>query len=159
MKKKTKLFLGGFIVTMLLFTCFIASLGDEADQQDASAQVAEVVEEEQNPLMEAELVETDVMNGAGDTVIGTEAHIYVQKDDLTSLTQEQFKEFVDEVVKDSGHNYVTIIAFDTDNAIFFPGSMVEIAQYGVYDMDSGLLADVYGDIVLQEDGTYQYTAR
>ena len=159
MKKKTKWIIGGVAGFLILGALSSGSNQEAAEQRNAEyqAEVERIQEEEANKniLLESKLKEADVMNGAGDTVIGKRAYIEIKKDDLTALTQEQFQEFVDVVVRDSGYNYVTIIAEDASKAIFFPGSMVEIAHYGVVNID-GTLNATHGYITLQEDGTYTY---
>lgn len=159
MKKKTKVILIGAAAILILGA--LGSGGSQEATEQRNTEHQEKVETMQNEeankniLLEAKLKEADVMNGAGDTVLGQRAYIEIKKDELTALTQEEFKAFVDEVVKDSGYNYVTIIAEDASKAIFFPGSMIEIAHYGVVNID-GTLKATHGYITLQEDGTYMY---
>lgn len=159
MKKKTKGILIGAAVILVLGALGGGSNQEATEQRNAEHQdKVEAMQEEaanKNILLETKLKEADVMNGAGDTVLGQRAYIEIKKDELIALTQEQFQEFVDEVVKDSDYNYVTIIAEDASKAIFFPGSMVEIAHYGVVNID-GTLKATHGYITLQEDGTYKY---
>lgn len=161
MKKKTKWIIGGVVGILILG----AIGGGTSSEQDTSSpqessQTATVVESEEvkNVLMEANLHKAPVMNGLGDTKIGEYAYIEIEKDELIAVSQDEFKEFVDEVVKDSGYNYVTIIATDTGEAIFFPASVTQMAQFGTLNKD-GNLKYIKGDIELQDDGTYLYTTR
>lgn len=65
-----------------------------------------------NPLTQAKVKTADVMNGFGTDKIGERAYIEISKEDLQNITQEDFKEFADTVVKDSGYNYFTVICND-----------------------------------------------
>ena len=142
-KKKRKIILVCLIVVFVLGALFGG--GDNTQNQS------------QNPLTAATLQEANVLNGTGD-VIGKRAYIEIKNDELTSVTQEQFKEFVDSVVKNSGYNYVTIIATDVSKGIFFPASSEQIATYGTVNAD-GMIDVTIGDIMIQNDGTYSYTER
>lgn len=111
-----------------------------------------------NVLMATKVKTVDVMNGLGDTVLGQRAYVEISDKDFTSLTLDDFQEFANNVVKDSGYRYVTIIS-DSGKAIFFPGSDIHIIQYGNIGED-GLLSETLGDIILQDDGsTYLYQPR
>ena len=95
------------------------------------------------------------MNGLGDSAIGERAYIEVTNDEMTSLTLEQFQEFASTVVSNYDGNYFSIIATDSKKAIFFPASGITIVQYGTVD-DNGMLDEVIGYILLQDDGSYTY---
>ena len=60
-----------------------------------------------------------------------------------------------EVVKDSGYNWVTISCGD-GTGIQFQGSLSYLATYGTLD-NEGCIVDAIGTIMLQEDGTYKYS--
>lgn len=154
MTKKTKTIIGCvagvFVLGALCNSC--------TNSNTSTTQTATIQETaSSNVLMNAKLKTEDVKSGTGD-VIGKRAYIEIKKDQLTALTMDEFKEFANSVVKDSGYNYVTIIADDASKGIFFPGSMVEIAQYGIVDVN-GTLKTVIGYIQLQDDGNYVYTAK
>ncbi len=162
MKKKTKWIIGGVAGVLVLGSLLGGGDPEQTEKrnQEYYDKVAKMAEAEanKNVLMEATIHKAPVMNGSGDSAIGEYAYIELEKDELVAVSQDEFKEFVDEVVRDSGYNYVTIISTDTGEAIFFPGSISELAQFGILNAD-GMLKYVKGDIVLQEDGTYLYTER
>ena len=149
--KKVKLIYYVPIVLLWILLIWLASTSGKDSPKDST-------QKSSNVLLKAELREADIMNGSGNAAIGTRAYIYVKKQELIDLTQDDFKEFIDKVVKDSEYNYVTIIAEDASKAILFPSSMVEAAQYGIVNVD-GTLKTVFGYITLQSDGTYKYEAK
>ena len=83
------------------------------------------------------------------------AEVVVDKELLKATTNEEFAEFCNEVVKDSGYNWVTISCGD-GTGIQFQGSLSYLATYGTIDTD-GCIEEAAGMIVLQEDGTYKYS--
>ena len=107
-----------------------------------------------NPLTQAKVKTADVMNGFGTDKIGERAYIEIGKEDLQNVTQEDFKEFADTVVKDSGYNYFTVIC-DDGTGVFFGGSEIIIVSYGKLN-DEGMLEETVGDILLQDNGEYIY---
>lgn len=107
-----------------------------------------------NPLTQAKVKTADVMNGFGTDKIGERAYIEIGKEDLQNVTQEDFKEFADTVVKDSGYNYFTVIC-DDGTGVFFGGSGIIIVSYGKLN-DEGMLEETVGDILLQDNGGYIY---
>lgn len=110
--------------------------------------------ENDNPLMKAELQVLDVSSGTGEK-IGEWAEITVQKEIIKGVTQEQYAEFCESVVKDSGYNWVTISCGD-GTGIQFAGSISYAATYGNLD-NEGCITETIGTIMIQEDGTYSYT--
>lgn len=108
-----------------------------------------------NVLMDYELTVKDVKNGTGDSVIGKRAYIRIMKTQLAEITPENFVEFVESRVRDSGYNWVSIVC-DDGTGICFPSSMVQVADYGKLDAD-GSIVESYGTISLAEDGTYSYS--
>lgn len=106
-----------------------------------------------NILMDYDLIVKDVKSGSGEK-IGEYAYIRIMKSQLEEITEENYAEFAETVVKDSGYNWVAIMC-DDDTGICFPGSMYYVAQYGKQDSDGGIL-EVYGDITLNDDGGYTY---
>lgn len=107
-----------------------------------------------NPLTQAKVKTAEVMNGSGTEKIGERAYIEISKEDLQNVTQEDFKEFADTVVKDSGYNYFTVICND-GTGVFFGGSGIIIVSYGKLN-DEGMLEETVGDILLQDNGEYIY---
>ena len=106
-----------------------------------------------NVLMDYDLIVKDVQSGSGEK-IGEYAYIRVMKSQLEEITEENYKEFAETVVQDSGYNWVAIIC-DDGTGICFPGSMYYAAQYGKQDSDGGIL-EQYGAITLNENGGYTY---
>lgn len=106
-----------------------------------------------NVLMDYDLIVKDVKSGSGD-VIGKYAYIRIMKRQLEEITEENYKEFAESVVKDSGYNWVAILC-DDGTGICFPGSMYYVADYGKQDAD-GSISESYGTITLNESGGYTY---
>lgn len=107
-----------------------------------------------NVLMDYELTTKDVKSGSGE-VIGQRAYIRITKAQLKEITEENYKEFAESVVKESGYNWVSIIC-DDGTGICFPGSMYYVGDYGKLD-DDGAIVESVGTISLAEDGSYSYT--
>lgn len=106
-----------------------------------------------NVLMDYDLTVKDVKTGSGDK-IGEYAYIRITKAQLQAITEENYKEFVETVVKDSSYNWVAILC-DDGTGICFPGSMYYVGTYGKQDTDGSILED-YGAITLDENGGYTY---
>lgn len=142
----------------------IQNQGEETEQETSAAPEtepeSEPVEtpaetESDNPLIAAEISVSDVMNGTKTEKIGEWAEIRVNKDVLKSVTQEQYAEFCEQVVKDSGYNWFTISCED-GTGIQFSGSISYVATYGTLD-NEGCITETTGTIMLESDGTYSYT--
>lgn len=121
----------------------------EITEEDSPAEVTD------NPLMNADIIVADVMNGTNTEKLGERAEIRVSKEVLKEVTQEQFAEFCNEVVKDSGYNWFTISCED-GTGIQFAGSVSYVSTYGTLDND-GCIEDPIGTIMVQEGGTYSYS--
>lgn len=106
-----------------------------------------------NFLLDCDVKTDDVKSGSGD-VIGQRAFVSVLKSQLAELTAENFAEFTETVVKDSGYNYFTIKC-DDGTGIVFDGSDVTLPVYGTLD-DDGRVADTVGFITRGADGSYTY---
>lgn len=143
------------IITLIALSWFGLILNGRDSSQLNDNNIASTDSKISNVLLSKKIQTTDVMNGLGDTVIGQRAYIEVTNDEMTSLTLDQFQEFANTVVKNYDGNYFSIIATDSGKAIFFPGSDITIIQYGIVD-DHGMLDDVIGYILLQDDGSYIY---
>ncbi|CAB1240183.1 exported protein of unknown function [Ruminococcaceae bacterium BL-4] len=107
-----------------------------------------------NPLMNYNFVTQDERSGSGKT-IGKYGYISASKELTKNATQDQFKEFINAHVKDSGLNYVSII-FEDGTGICFTGSNTEIIDYGNLNKD-GSLKESIGTITLS-NGNYIYKA-
>ena len=105
--------------------------------------------------MEHEINEANVMNGFRTEVIGKWASIVIAKDEIKSLSQEEFVDFIDSEVENSGYNWFTII-FEDGTGIQFSGSSKQIGTYGELDTD-GCITKSIGNILLKSDNTYEYS--
>ena len=126
---------------------------DRVDKGGETLYPAPAAPADDNPLTVCDLIVKDVESGTGEK-IGEYAYIEINKGQLESVTAEQYKDFAETVVKDSGYNWVAIIC-DDGTGICFPGSMYYVAQYGKQDADGGIL-EVAGTITLDESGGYAY---
>lgn len=106
-----------------------------------------------NFLLDYDVKTADVKSGSGD-VIGQRAYISVIKSKLEEATPENFAEFAETVVKDSGYNWFTIKC-DDGTGIVFDGSDVTLPVYGALD-DDGRVSDTVGFIRQGADDTYTY---
>ncbi|MBR2401509.1 MAG: hypothetical protein IKB01_01900 [Lachnospiraceae bacterium] len=108
-----------------------------------------------NILLTAPITEHEVKNGSKTEVIGEWAEIVVAKELMLATTQEEYAEFCETVVADSGYNWFTI-SFGDGYGIQFQGSISYVATYGTLDTD-GCIEEAIGTIMIQGDGTYSYT--
>lgn len=113
--------------------------------------------EKHNVLMDYELTIEDVKNGTGDSVVGQRAYIRITKDQLSQITADNFTEFANQRVKDSGYNWVTVICND-ETGLCFAGSDILVVDYGKLD-DLGRIEESIGTIMLESDGSYSYTQK
>ena len=88
------------------------------------------------------------------SLAGQRAYNSVLKSQLTHLTADNFAEFAETAVKDSGYNYFTIKC-DDGTGIVFDGSDVTVPVYGTLD-DDGRVSDTAGFIKQGADGAYTY---
>lgn len=109
-----------------------------------------------NVLTDYDLIVEDVKNGTGDSVIGQRAYISITKSALKEITEENYKEFAETVVKDSGYNWVSIVC-DDGTGICFAGSNYSVGTYGELDKE-GAIVEGSGAIALESDGAYSYTS-
>lgn len=111
-----------------------------------------------NPLLNAQIVTAPVKSGDNSKTLGTYAYISIAKDILKTVTLEQFTEFAQTVVDNSGYNWFSIICED-GTGICFSGSDIYYPSYGKLDTD-GAITDGYGDITWDFDtNSYVYTPR
>ena len=123
--------------------------------QEAKTELEEAKPESDNPLMNAKIQIADVMNGTKNEKLGEWAEIQISKEILEEITQEQFSEFCNDVVNESGYNWFTISCED-GTGIQFAGSIPYVSTYGSLD-NEGCIAESMGTIMVQEDGKYIYT--
>ena len=111
-----------------------------------------------NPLLNAQVVTAPVKSGDNSKTLGTYAYISISKAILKAVTLEQFTEFAQTVVDNSGYNWFSIICED-GTGICFSGSDIYYPSYGKLDTD-GAITDGYGDITWDFDAnSYTYTPR
>lgn len=96
-----------------------------------------------NPLIDAELQSKIV----GDSMM---AYIEVDKDTLKGITEEEYRAFAEETVRNSGYRWFVIKCGD-GTGIVHAGSYYACAVYGKLDSD-GCIAEPYGYIYLTDDG-------
>lgn len=106
-----------------------------------------------NFLLDLDVKTGDVKSGTGDT-IGEYAYVSTLKSKLKEITVENFAEFAETVVQDSGYNWFTIKC-DDGTGICFPGSMYFVGDYGKIDADGSIL-ESYGTITITETGSFTY---
>lgn len=147
--------LGGICIVLVLLLALSFCGKDSSDDKTTEPPAQTEQQSTENPLMKAEFFKADVKTGIGDNVIGERGFINVSKSDLKSVTNEQFTQFAEEKVKDSGLNCVSIICED-GTGICFAGSNSMVAEYGELDKDGAILKS-FGTIMLTEDG-YTYTS-
>lgn len=127
----------------------------EQETTEAESETAEQADGSINVLLTAPVTVKDVMNGTKTEKIGEWAEIVVAKELVEATTMDEFVEFCNSSVKDSGYNWYTI-SFGDGTGIQFQGSLSSVATYGTLDSD-GCIEDAIGTIMLQDDGTYSYT--
>lgn len=106
-------------------------------------------------LNNAEFMVETVTSGSGKD-IGTRGYVEIAKEALKATTNEEFLKFCEDKVKDSGHNWVTIIC-DDGTGLLFTASMSELVGYGNVN-EYGQMIKSYGFAMLK-DGIYEYQAK
>lgn len=106
-----------------------------------------------NFLLDCAVKTANVKSGSGD-VIGQRAYVSILKSQLSDLAPDNFAEFAETVVKDSGYSWFSIKC-DDGTGIVFAGSSVEMPVYGTLD-DDAAVADTIGFITRNADGSYTY---
>lgn len=110
-----------------------------------------------NILMNAKVQECPVMNGTMTKRIGTYAYIRTDKELVKAMcTEEDYIEFLNERVKDSGYNWFTIV-FEDDTGIQFAGSIIYQGTYGTLDKER-CTKKAIGDVFYM-DGKVTYEKR
>lgn len=120
----------------------------DSKTQESAQEVPESViipgkNETGNPLIDAELQSKIV----GDSLM---AYIEVDKDTLKGISEEEYRAFAEEVVRNSGYRWFVIKCGD-GTGIVHAGSYYACAVYGKLDTD-GCIAKPYGYIYLTDNG-------
>lgn len=137
---------------------FLSSLSKNALSVTENNSASQTSSDVSNPLLNAQLMTAPVKSGDNSRTLGTYAYINIAKNILKTVTLEQFTEFAQTVVDNSGYNWVSIICED-GTGICFSGSDIYYPSYGKLDTD-GALTDGYGDITWDFDAnSYTYTPR
>lgn len=111
-----------------------------------------------SPLKDAEISTAPVKSGYGSTALGNYAFISVPKNILKTVTMEQFTDFANTIVKDSGYNWFSIMC-DDGTGIQWAASLPQFATYGKIDSDKCVI-ETYGDITWDYDKeTYSYVSK
>lgn len=103
-----------------------------------------------NLLLDSEIDVEPSLSGSGE-VIGTWGKYTISKEEISKVTPEQFKEFMDQKVLGTMKgviDYATIVFGDGTGIHFIPG--VNIADYGKISED-GSIIQTYGNIILRDD--------
>lgn len=123
------------------------------NEEDAQEDTVELTG---NLLLDTELKIASVTSGAGD-VIGSRGEQSISKDELKTVSQEQFQEYMNKRVLDSYKSanlkWVTIMFGDGTGLHFMPGTAM--ATYGKVDGE-GAIEEQIGVVAIQDDGTYSY---
>ena len=109
-----------------------------------------------NPLLDAEVKIGDVMNGTKTEKLGEYAYIEVPLDTMKDVTMEQYDEFCNKKVQDSGYKWVTI-DFKNGTGLQFQGSTPAVSTYGTLDREE-CIEEQYGIVMMKEEHTYEYSA-
>lgn len=124
---------------------FHNELNDNQDNQDTLVTSTIIAGTDNgNLLMACDVIVIDILNGSMDNVIGQRAEVHISKDDLLSITENEFIEFTENVVVPSGYNWFTIIC-DDGTGINFVGSNTNVIEYGKLD-DEGRINTLIEDI-------------
>ncbi len=124
--------------------------------EEEKKKTTEATEEEEkksdNPLLNAEIIVNDV----GGTVEkdAKYAIVYMDIDVMKNITMEQYDEFCETVVNDSGYNWVTI-DFQDGTGLAFSSSQSLVATYGEID-EKGRCRETIGDVIKIDEGKYEY---
>ena len=108
-----------------------------------------------NPLLDAEVTVGDVMNGTKTDKLGEYAYITVPLETMKKVTMEQYDEFCDQKVQDSGYNWVTI-DFGNGSGLQFQGSTPAVATYGTLDNEE-CIEESKGTVMMTGENTYEYS--
>lgn len=109
------------------------------------------VEIETNYLKQLKVRDNPVMNGAGTEKIGTYGFIKAEKELAQQVTEQEYIEFCNDVVRDSGYNWFSI-DFGDGTGITFSGSIPETGTYGEID-ETRCITKTIKYIGINADGT------
>lgn len=144
---------------VILFAIILSACGGEQPPAlDDPAPTENKILDTDNPLLLADFSTSGVFNESGD-VIGVYGYIKVSKEQIPDFYSPDFSdfmaEFVDEKVKNSGRNWISII-FDDGTGFTFARSNSVAADYGTVDR-SGRIIKSFGVCMLSSDGVFEFT--
>ena len=126
-----------------------------AVESDSQVAAESETPETGNPLLDAEMKVEDVMNGVKTEKIGEYAYVVVPLETMKNVTMEQYADFCEQRVADSGYNWVTI-DFGNGTGLQFAGSVSVVSTYGKLDNEE-CIEESYGTVMLTGDRTYEYS--
>lgn len=127
---------------------------EQEEQQDTSKNEENSVKAEDielNYLKQVTIQERPVMNGLGTERIGTYGVIKAVKEYVLEVTEEEYIEFCNDCVRNSGYNWFTI-DFEDGTGIFFASSIPETGTYGTIS-ETHCIVDVINYIGINSDKT------
>lgn len=130
----------------------------ETDKNDTESRENVLESEESktgNPLLDAGVIVCDVMNGTKTEKLGEYAYITVPLETMKKVTMEQYDEFCDQKVQDSGYNWVTI-DFGNGSGLQFQGSTPAVATYGTLDNEE-CIEESKGTVIMTGENTYEHS--
>ena len=95
------------------------------------------------------------MNGTKTEKLGEYAYITVPLETMKKVTMEQYDEFCDQKVQDSGYNWVTI-DFGNGAGLQFQGNTPAVATYGTLDNEE-CIEESKGTVMMTGENTYEYS--
>ncbi len=99
----------------------------------------------------------NIWNGSGTSIIGQRAEITVTKEEIKALSSEEFNEFLENEVADSGYNWFTI-DFNDGTGIVFAGCDIYMPEHCILG-DEGMAHNTIGYIKRHKNGdsvTFEY---
>ena len=141
---------GVSVLVILLILAFASPASGVATDPTVSGSDIAVSQSDSNILMNAKIHERPVINGSGTERIGTYAYIEIDKETMKKACSENdYIEFLNERVNDSGYNWFTI-AFEDNTGIQFAGSIIYYGTYGKLD-DDYCIEKPIGDVIYSND--------
>lgn len=87
---------------------------------------------ETNYLKQLKVRNNPVVNGTGTEKIGTYGFVKAEKELAQQVSEQEYLDFCNDVVRDSGYNWFTVV-FSDGTGITFTSSIPETGTYGVID--------------------------
>lgn len=148
------------ILCAVILLATISACGENApsSQNDLGPKKSEEVETD-NPFLLADFSISAVCSGSGD-IIGNYGYIEVEKSQIPDFNDPEFSRwmagFAEKRVKNSGHNWVSIILGD-GTGFCFTGANGVIAAYGKLDYDGSIIKTLGVCELSSETNNFVYT--